>query len=86
VVPLTPASQPGPPTVICQGSVVFTDGCSTTFASSRVPAHPAMSGTKKRVGVLPTTKAILHHGRIVVDYQNRRAFYFGFWQPRVFKT
>ena len=40
----------------------------------------------QRVGVLPTTKAILHHGRIVVDYQNRRAFYFGFWQPRVFKT
>ena len=34
----------------------------------------------QRVGVLPTTKAILHHGRIVVDYQNRRAFYFGFWQ------
>jgi hypothetical protein len=26
------------------------------------------------VGVLPTTKAILQHRRIVVDYQNRRAF------------
>jgi len=28
----------------------------------------------QRVGVLPTTKAILHHGRMLVGYQNRRRF------------
>jgi len=38
VVPLTPASQPGPPIVICQGSAVLADGCSSAFASSCVPA------------------------------------------------
>src|ERR1700694_5500877 len=59
VVPLTPASQPGPPTVICQGSVVFTDGCSTTFSSSCVPAHPAIGGRKKIATTLSLAKRFI---------------------------
>ena len=46
-VPLKLASQPGASTVITQGSVVLTDGCSVTFGSSCVPAHPATIETKK---------------------------------------
>jgi hypothetical protein len=37
--------------VITQGSVVLTGGYSTTFDSSCVPAHPAMSG-KKKIGTM----------------------------------
>src|SRR5277367_6249753 len=62
VVPLTPASQPGPPTVICQGSVLLADGCSTNFDSSSVPAHPGMNG--KKVKNIDTTLNLT--GRFIV--------------------
>jgi hypothetical protein len=39
-----------------QGPVVFTDGCSTTFASCCVPANPAMSGRKKIGTTLSLTR------------------------------
>jgi hypothetical protein len=41
------SSQPGPPTVICQGAVVVTLCGSTTVAGSEVPAHAAIVEEKK---------------------------------------